>query len=58
MKGEISTHVLNAYVNARGDSVDLQPFSFTKCETLLHGFLKSGIKLRIIIDALDECDEP
>ncbi|KAF8857268.1 ankyrin [Acephala macrosclerotiorum] len=58
MKGEISEHVLNAYINAGGDSVDLQPFSFTKCETLLHGILESGIKLRVMIDALDECDEP
>lgn len=58
MKGEISTHVLNAYINAGGDSVDLQPFSFTKCEMLLHRILESGIKLRIMIDALDECDEP
>jgi len=50
--------MLNAYINARGDSVDLQPFSFTKYETLLHGILESGIKLRIMIDALDKCDEP
>jgi hypothetical protein len=47
--------VLNAYINVGGDS---GPVSFTKCETLLHGILKSGIKLRIMIDALDECDEP
>jgi hypothetical protein len=58
IKGEISMYVLDAYINAGGDSVDLQPFSFTKCETLLHGILESGIKLRIMIDALDECDEP
>lgn len=36
----------------------MQPFSFTNCETLLRGILESGIKLRIMIDALDECDEP
>jgi hypothetical protein len=58
IKGEISAHVLNSYINAGGDSVGLQPFSFTKCETLLHRILESGIKLRIMIDALDECDEP
>jgi hypothetical protein len=58
MKGEISAHVLNAYINAGGDSVDLQPFSFSECEILLHRILESGIKLRIMIDALDECDEP
>ena len=50
--------MLDAYKNAGGDSGDLQPFSFTKCETLLHGILESGIKLRIMIDALDECDKP
>lgn len=50
--------MLNAYINAGGDSEDLQPFSFTKYETLLHAILESGIKLRIIIDALDECDNP
>jgi hypothetical protein len=58
MKGKISAHVLDAYINAGGDSVDLQPFSFTKFETLLRVILQSGIKLRIMIDALDECDEP
>jgi hypothetical protein len=57
-KGEISENVLNAYINAGGDSANLRPFSFTECETLLHGILKSGVKLRIMIDALDECDEP
>lgn len=35
----------------------MEPFSFTKCETRLHGILESGVKLRIIIDALDECNE-
>jgi len=58
VKGEISAHVLDAYINAGGDSGDLKLFSFTKCETLLHGILESGVKLRIMIDALDECDEP
>ncbi len=58
MQGKISAHVLDAYKSAGGDSVELEPFSFTKCKTLLHEILKSGIKLRIMIDALDECDKP
>lgn len=57
-KDEISEHVLDAYINAGGNSEDLQPFSFTKCEALLHKILESGVKLRIMIDALDECDDP
>jgi hypothetical protein len=49
----MSANVLDAYVKAGGDS-----FSFTKYQTLLHGILGTGTKLRIMIDALDECDEP
>jgi len=58
VNGEISENVLNAYKSAGGDSKDSQPFAFKKCDELLRGILKSGVKLRIIIDALDECDEP
>jgi hypothetical protein len=58
MKGDISQPVLDAYIKSGGSSGDLQPFSFIRYEALLHGVLKSGIKLRIMIDALDECDEP
>jgi len=58
VKGEVSAHVLDAYKNAGGDSEDLQPFPFNKCDELLHGILRPGVKLRIMIDALDECDEP
>lgn len=33
-------------------------FLFSNCEDLLIAFMKEGIKLRIVIDALDECDDP
>jgi hypothetical protein len=56
--GEISADVLKAYIDAGADIEDLQLFSFTKCEELLSAIFKSAIKLRIMIDALDECDEP
>lgn len=58
VNGEISAYVMNAYINAGGDSGDLRPLSITECRTLLHSILESGIKLRIMIDALDECQEP
>lgn len=58
VEGEISAHVLNAYISAGGDSGDLQSFPFTRFNELLHGILGSGVKLRIMVDALDECDEP
>jgi hypothetical protein len=58
IKGKIFAQVLDAYKNAGGDSEDLERFSFAKCNELLRGILGSGIKLRIMIDALDECDEP
>jgi len=49
--------MLNAYINIRGNLRDLKPFSFIKCEILLHGILKSGVKLKIIIDALNKCNK-
>ncbi|KAK0124782.1 hypothetical protein ONS96_008663 [Cadophora gregata f. sp. sojae] len=57
--GKISPDVLDAYTNSGGASSQLRDFSFTNdCERLLHSIVKSGVKLRIMIDALDECDEP
>jgi hypothetical protein len=50
--------VLDAYKNAGGDSEDVERFSFAKCNELLRRILGSGIKLRIMIDALDECNKP
>lgn len=50
--------MLGAYNKAGGETGDLQDFSFIELKTLLREILKSGIKLRIIIDALDECDKP
>jgi hypothetical protein len=50
--------VQDAYINAGGNSVDLRPLTFTDCMKFLRGILESGIKLRIMIDALDECDDP
>lgn len=49
--------MLDAYINIRGDLGDLKPFSFTKCEILLYRILELGVKLRIIINALDKCDK-
>ena len=49
----------STYTIAGGDSADLQIFNFTRnWEPLFHSILKSKIKLRILIDALDECDDP
>lgn len=51
--------IIDAYTIAGGDSADLQSFNFTRnWEPLFHRILKSNIKLRIMIDALDECDDP
>jgi hypothetical protein len=50
--------MLKAYIDAKADIGDLQLFSFIKCEELLSVIFKSGIKLKIMIDALDECGEP
>ncbi|KAJ5678666.1 Ankyrin repeat-containing protein [Penicillium macrosclerotiorum] len=58
VNGRISTQLLHTYKNAGGDSEDLQPLSFAACNELLHEIVRSGVKLRIIIDALDECDAP
>lgn len=33
-------------------------FLFSNCEDLLVATMDEGIKLRIVIDALDECDDP
>ncbi|KAI0551501.1 hypothetical protein F4679DRAFT_582339 [Xylaria curta] len=52
INGTISQNVLDVW-KASGNS-----FSFEKCETLIAGVTKDGVKLRFVIDALDECDEP
>ena len=57
--GTICPEILDAYTIAGGNSADLRSFSFTRnWEPLFHSILKSNIKLRIMIDALDECDDP
>ncbi|KAI0864845.1 hypothetical protein F4860DRAFT_381533 [Xylaria cubensis] len=52
INGTISQKVLDVW--KAGEN----PFSFSKCETLIAGVMRDGIKLRFVIDALDECDEP
>ncbi|XWX01232.1 hypothetical protein V2A60_009258 [Cordyceps javanica] len=58
--GEISAPVLNAYHNAGGSSGDLRTLRLDDCKTLLHDILEleASLKLRIFVDALDECDQP
>lgn len=58
ISGEISSTVLNAYKDAQGNSGDAKPLSIHDCKKLLREVLKSGVTLRIMIDALDECDQP
>ena len=59
--GEVSSNILHAYKNAGGDTDMLRPLGFEtseKYQQLLGGILQSGIRLRIMIDALDQCDKP
>ena len=57
--GTISRNILDAYKRAGADSDDLKLlFSTSKYVELLGGILKSGIRLRVMIDALDQCDKP
>ncbi|KAF2734142.1 hypothetical protein EJ04DRAFT_577066 [Polyplosphaeria fusca] len=56
---EVFEAVKNAYKSAGGDNQDLKPFNFDKLyNDPLLGLLKYGAKLRILIDALNWCDEP
>ncbi len=58
--GAISQNVLDAYIGAGADSDVLRPVRFRTCkyQELLGGILRSGVRLRILIDALDQCDYP
>ena len=56
--GEVFSDVLQAYKSAGGDTTDLKPLGLKDCKDLLGKIVKSGVKLRIMIDALDECEEP
>ena len=59
--GEISNNILLAYKNAGGDSDQLKPLVFRTADQyqqLLGGILQPGIRLRIMIDALDQGDKP
>jgi hypothetical protein len=57
--GDVSEHARNSWIKAGGGSEDVQAFNFdTEYEYILHGILRSGVKLRVMVDALDECDEP
>jgi hypothetical protein len=56
---EVFEAVSNAYQTSGGDSQDLKAFNFGALyRDLLSGILKSGIKLRVFIDALNMCDNP
>ena len=58
--GTVPTTILEAYKKVSTRSDDLKPFRFSpyKYQEILGGILKSGIRLRIMIDALDQCDKP
>jgi hypothetical protein len=60
LDGSISKPVIYAFNEAGGDSDDQKPLRFVKSiyKSLLKGVLESGVSLRVIIDALDQCDEP
>ena len=51
--GKISRTVIAAY--RKGSEEKLDP---RICQSLLVGILNEGVKIRIMIDALDECDNP
>lgn len=52
VRGAVADAVLRAYGHGENS------FLFSKCEDLFMAIMKEGINLRIVVDALDECDEP
>jgi hypothetical protein len=53
----IAQDVIDAYEGAGGDSTN-KALLFDKATELLTKILQSGVNLRIMIDALDECSDP
>jgi len=56
-KREIAKDVIDAWVLAGGNNPSSKSLRFDDAISLLTKILQSGINLRFIIDALDECDD-